>query len=311
VDTAVFTEPRANYDITALSTTEMTITHARGSLVDGTDTLKHIERLQFADQTVAVGDLINQPATGTVNISDTTPTEGQLLTATRAFDDPEGVDESTIRFAWQTEEGQGGWTTVAVGSTFRPGDGEVGAALRVVATFNDNAGVIESVTSAPTAAVANVGAPPAATATLPAGVTAPPIPALGALLSSGAAGAPAPARVTGLAVSRTGSGPLTVAANVPAGARVVRIRVFRLERTASGRAAAAKKRGGRLVATVYRPAPKAKRYRFRLTEPKLRRLPAGRYRVEVRAGRSRTVLGPASARAVKIAARAAQAGGRG
>jgi len=295
VDTAVFTEPRANYDITALSTTEMTITHARGSLVDGTDTLKHIERLQFADQTVAVGDLINQPATGTVDISDTTPTEGQLLTATRAFDDPEGVDESTIRFAWQTEEGQGGWTTVAVGSTFRPSDAEVGAALRVVATFNDNAGVIESVTSTPTAAVANVGAPPTATATLPAGVTVAPIPALRALLSSGA-----PARVTGLAVSRTGSGPLTVAANVPAGANVVRIRVFRLGRTARARAAA--DRGGRLVATVYRPATKAKRYRFRLTEPKLRRLQPARYRIEVRAGRSKAVLGPAVNRTLTVGA---------
>jgi Ca2+-binding RTX toxin-like protein len=415
VDTAVFTEPRANYDITPLSTTEMTITHARGSLVDGTDTLKHIERLQFADQTVAVGDLGNLPATGTVTISDTTPAEDQLLTATRAFNDPEGVNESTIQFAWQTEEGQGGWTTVAVGSTFRPGDGEVGAPLRVVATFNDNDGVIESVTSAPTAAVANVNDPASGTPTLndttpQAGVTvtaltgaisdndglagvpfafrweqengsawspiggatsasftpgapqvghrlrvvvsftdvngtaesvtsapsaavvaagdgpAPgggpgqglalaravtpvaPVPALGVLLSGGpggsgaaggVAGAPAPTRVSGLAVSRSGSGPLTVAANVPAGANVVRIRVFRLGRTASGRAAA-KQRGGRLVATVYRPAPKAKRYRFRLTEPKLRRLQPGRYRIEVRAGRSRAVLGPAVNRSVSV-----------
>jgi len=56
------------------------------------------------------------------------------------------------------------------------------------------------------------------------------------------------------------------------------------------------------VATVYRPAPKAKRYRFRLTEPKLRHLPAGRYRVEVRAGRSRSVLGPPSNRTISVRA---------
>jgi hypothetical protein len=63
---------------------------------------------------------------------------------------------------------------------------------------------------------------------------------------------------------------------------------------------------------VYRPAPVARRYRFRLTEPKLRRLAAGRYRIEVRAGRSRTVLGPASTRTVKVAAaRGAKAGVRG
>jgi len=52
--------------------------------------------------------------------------------------------------------------------------------------------------------------------------------------------------------------------------------------------------------------------RFRLTEPKLRRLAAGRYRVEVRAGRSRTVLGPAATRTVKVAAaKAAKTGARG
>ena len=77
VDTAVFSEPRANYDLTPLSTTEMTVTHARGSLADGTDTLKHIERLRFADQVVVVGGPANAPAGGTVTISDTTPRRGR------------------------------------------------------------------------------------------------------------------------------------------------------------------------------------------------------------------------------------------
>ena len=50
------------------------------------------------------------------------------------------------------------------------------------------------------------------------------------------------------------------------------------------------------------PAPHAKRYRFRLTERKLRHLSAGRYRVEVRAGRSRSVLGPPSNRTISVRA---------
>ena len=161
VDTAVFSEPRANYDLTPLSTTEMTVTHARGSLADGTDTLKHIERLRFADQVVVVGGPANAPAGGTVTISDTTPVENAGLTVSEALTDANGVNRSTLTFAWQAESGNGGWTTVATGATFTPGDGEVGAALRVVATFNDGDGVLESVASAPTQPVANVNDPAA------------------------------------------------------------------------------------------------------------------------------------------------------
>jgi Ca2+-binding RTX toxin-like protein len=420
VDTAVFTEPLANYDLSALSRTEMTVTHARGGLTDGTDTLKNIERLRFADQTVVVGGPANAAAGGTVSISDTSPQEDQLLTASQAVTDAQGVNLSTLTFAWQAEEGNGGWTTVATGATFRPGDGEVGAALRVVATFQDGEGVLESVTSAPTAAVTNVNDPVSGTPTLndptpqagveitaltggisdadgmagatfafrweqqngsawdpidgatqsrftpgaaqvgerirvvvsfadangttetaasgasaevvAAGAPAPgpgpgqglglgagvgpvsPVPALGALLSAtapgGATAAPsALGRVSGLSVTAAGGGPITVVGTVPSGAKVMRIRVFRLGSSAAAGAARAASARGRLVGTVYRATPKARRYRFRLTEPKLRGLPPGRYRVEVRAGRNRSALGPASNRTVLVPK--AKGGGRG
>jgi len=418
VDTAVFSEPRANYDLSALSTTEMTVTHARGSLADGTDTLKHVERLRFSDQTVVVGGPANDAAGGTVSISDPTPAEGEQLTASEAVTDAQGVNRSTLTFAWQAEEGAGGWTTVATGATFTPGDGEVGAALRVVATFQDGQGVLETVTSAPTQPVANVNDPAAgvpvlndptpqagvavtaltggisdadgmtgvplsfrweqqagsawnaiagatsATFTpgapqvgnrlrvvvsftdtngtaesvtsaasaevvaaaagpapgggpgqaiglgqgLPTGVLPVAPRALGTLIPAGAGpgATSAPGRISGLAVSTAGVGPITVAANVPTGANVVRIRVFRLGRATPVRAAGAR---GRLVATVFRPAPQAKRYRFRLTERKLRHLSAGRYRVEVRAGRSRSVLGPPSNRTITVRAARGPAAG--
>ena len=97
VDTAVFSEPRANYDLSPLSTTEMTVTHARGSLADGTDTLKHIERLRFADQVVVVGGPANAPAGGTVTISDTTPVENPALTVSEAVTDANGVNRRRSR----------------------------------------------------------------------------------------------------------------------------------------------------------------------------------------------------------------------
>jgi hypothetical protein len=100
--------------------------------------------------------------------------------------------------------------------------------------------------------------------------------------------------VTGLTVSPVTAGarggPITVAATVPAGAKTVRIRVVR-------------RKGAhwqRVVGTVFRSTPKAKRYTFRLTERALRGLRAGRYVVEVRIGASRTALGPAAKKTITV-----------
>ena len=49
--------------------------------------------------------------------------------------------------SWQAEAKPDEWTPVATGAAFTPGDAEVGSRLRVVATFRDFDGVLESVTS--------------------------------------------------------------------------------------------------------------------------------------------------------------------
>ena len=49
-DTAVFSGPRDDYDITPnINGTLMTITHARGAATDGTDTVRNVENLRFSD----------------------------------------------------------------------------------------------------------------------------------------------------------------------------------------------------------------------------------------------------------------------
>jgi len=53
VDTAVFSGPFAEYDLSELSTTSMTVAHVTNP-VDGTDTLRNIERLVFADRTIVI-----------------------------------------------------------------------------------------------------------------------------------------------------------------------------------------------------------------------------------------------------------------
>jgi hypothetical protein len=97
--------------------------------------------------------------------------------------------------------------------------------------------------------------------------------------------------------------PVTV--RTTAGQTTVRIQVFAVTggpaaRGASSRAAKAKRT---LVATVFKRTPKARTYRFKLKDGKLRRLKPGRYVVEVRAGTSRTRLGKAKAKAFVVRGR--------
>ncbi len=161
VDTAVFSDVRANYTVT-VEASSIVVAHNGGNGRDGTDTLRGVERLAFADETVDVANQPGQgPATGTVAISDPTPTEDQTLTATQAIVDPDLVVSSSLVFTWQVETAPDEWVSVADGPTFTPVDPgiAVGRRLRIVASFVDGDGVLETVTSEPTAPVVNVNDP--------------------------------------------------------------------------------------------------------------------------------------------------------
>lgn len=154
VDTAVFSEDAASYDWTVNADGTVTVVHSRGSGIDGTDTLRNIERLAFADQTVALNDDNGMPE-GTPVIIGTVVEDG-LLTATAAFTDPEGIVAGSLTWTWQAEVRPGVWAKVGTGDSFRPGDAQVGLPLRVVATYRDGGGALEKVTSAISVPVANV-----------------------------------------------------------------------------------------------------------------------------------------------------------
>ncbi|BAN49789.1 peroxidase family protein [Metapseudomonas resinovorans] len=101
--------------------------------------------------TVQVNDL----ATGVPLISDATPTQGQVLTASRGtIADPDGTTTSVFNFQWQSSSNGGGtWANIvgATGANFTPGAGQVGQMLRVVASFTDDQGFANTATSAATA----------------------------------------------------------------------------------------------------------------------------------------------------------------
>src|SRR5262249_61037318 len=78
---------------------------------DGTDSLRHIERLQFADQAIVLGGLDHTPQ-GLLTISDPTPTEDQLLTVSIAgvtdadnvsATNPTGAITGPVSYFWQAE----------------------------------------------------------------------------------------------------------------------------------------------------------------------------------------------------------------
>ncbi|WAG80596.1 heme peroxidase [Metapseudomonas furukawaii] len=103
---------------------------------------------------------VNDAPTGAPAISDTTPTQGQVLTASRGtIADPDGTTTSVFSFQWQSSSNGGTtWTNIggATGANFTPGAGQVGQLLRVVASFTDDFGTLETVTSAATAVVGGV-----------------------------------------------------------------------------------------------------------------------------------------------------------
>ncbi|MFV3338985.1 peroxidase family protein [Pseudomonas sp. NY15349] len=96
---------------------------------------------------------VNDAPTGAVLISDTTPVQGQTLTAlTGTIADLDGL--GTFSFQWQ--QGTGGVFSDIIGATaatFTPGLDQGGQQLQVIVRYTDAFGAQESLTSAATAAV--------------------------------------------------------------------------------------------------------------------------------------------------------------
>ncbi|MBA4094578.1 MAG: heme peroxidase, partial [Candidatus Accumulibacter sp.] len=147
VDTAVYSDLRANYDVTRNDDGTWNVAHLRGTATDGTDLIRNIERLQFSDRTM---NLTGEPA-----ISNTTPTELRALTALPGtIAQFSGVAESAVTYQWQVRSGAGFANIAgATGLTFVPQQAQVGFELRLMASFRDLAGVNRVVYSDATAPV--------------------------------------------------------------------------------------------------------------------------------------------------------------
>jgi Ca2+-binding RTX toxin-like protein len=137
---------------------------------DGIDTLRSVERLQFADDTVILAPGQNSEPTGNLFLSDESPNVGFMVAAsTQGVNDadngptsPDGNITGPVSYVWQVElrplsgifedilipTGLG--DIRAIGPIFTPTADLVGLRLRVVAMYQDANGVIETVYSLPT-----------------------------------------------------------------------------------------------------------------------------------------------------------------
>jgi Ca2+-binding RTX toxin-like protein len=154
VDTAVFAGNLEDYSITFEDDGAVVVTDLVGD--EGTDRLYNMELAQFADQTIAITN--DDAATGEPAISDMTPTEGSILTASPGtIDDPDGTTTSVFTYQWQALS-SGVWTNIpgATNANFAPTQAQVNLQLRVVATFFDDGGTGSALASQPTVVVGDL-----------------------------------------------------------------------------------------------------------------------------------------------------------
>lgn len=155
-DIAVYRDLSSNYLFTRQADGSLTVNHATpaAGLVndDGVDRLLNIEKLEFSG-----GEQLwvtAQRATGTLTISDTTPSTGDLLRVNLTnLSDGNGIAAATVvTLTWQALN-NGQWRDQATGAEFRVPGSLQGAPLRVVASFTDRMGDVEQLVSSETQAI--------------------------------------------------------------------------------------------------------------------------------------------------------------
>ena len=112
-------------------------------------------------QTSAVAN-VNDVPTGTVTIDNMTPSQGDTLTAGNTLGDADGLS-GPITYQWQRNGVDISGATAGSYTTTVP---DVGTVITVVASYTDDQGTNESVSSAATAPVANTNDPPTGSVTI-------------------------------------------------------------------------------------------------------------------------------------------------
>ena len=105
---------------------------------------------------------VNDTPIGSVTIDNMTPAEGDTLTASNTLADADGLS-GPIGYQWYLDGIAIGGAT---GATYTAVPADVGGVITVVASYTDDQGTFESVSSGATAAVANVNYAPTGSVTI-------------------------------------------------------------------------------------------------------------------------------------------------
>ncbi len=187
IDTAIYSDVLANYIISTVpdaqgfyTVSQIAVTPGVGlnlALNDGVDHIRNIERLQFADGTFTLNQLLGLPPgpnenavpTGTLTLAtaaDVAATPlveavvGTSITATDAIVDADGIVPGSVHYQWQDQQITAGGGTVwvdiagATSLTFTPTNTQLGNALRIVKIYTDGLGHQEVAFSLGTALLA-------------------------------------------------------------------------------------------------------------------------------------------------------------
>ncbi|HWU13825.1 MAG TPA: Ig-like domain-containing protein, partial [Caulobacter sp.] len=93
-----------------------------------------------------------------------TAAEDQVLTAVSTLTDPDGL--GALHYQWQHDVGSGYVNVGADQTTYTLGDGDIGGTVRVIISYTDAGGTVESATSASTASVTATNDAPTGGATI-------------------------------------------------------------------------------------------------------------------------------------------------
>jgi Ca2+-binding RTX toxin-like protein len=117
----------------------------------------------FSTPTAPVAN-VNDAPTGSLSISDATPTEGQTLSLINNISDADGLTTASFAYQWQQSLNGTTWVNIegANDLTFVPGNFQGNQMLRVVASYIDDQGTVETFFGAATGPVENIPGPPLA-----------------------------------------------------------------------------------------------------------------------------------------------------
>ncbi len=119
---------------------------------------------EFASNVGAIANVNDAPIGFSASISGTAAENETLRASASVTSDDDGLDDSvSYSYQWQRSADGSSWSDIAGATSveFIPNDAEVGSYLRVVASYTDNQGTVETVaSSSTTSTIANVNDAP-------------------------------------------------------------------------------------------------------------------------------------------------------